>query len=218
MLLWQAVPRQNVAADPSSQVGLQGLCCMRLLHGRHPHGLQWALRTQGRTQLPVDALHGQNALPSTRHGKYPLGMHEEVSWCLSGSRHPWACARTVGHQGLVTFVLQCPGGTFTPSMKSTKDYPDEVINFMRAHPLMYHAVYPTHRQPLVVRTNVNYRFTTVAVDQVDAADGRYEVLFLGTGTHAAHHGECSMLWRGPGGHGHHQGWPEHGASCHARVG
>uniref|UniRef100_A0A8B9NLY5 Semaphorin 3F n=1 Tax=Accipiter nisus TaxID=211598 RepID=A0A8B9NLY5_9AVES len=74
----------------------------------------------------------------------------------------------------------CPGGTFTPSMKSTKDYPDEVINFMRAHPLMYHAVYPTHRQPLVVRTNVNYRFTTVAVDQVDAADGRYEVLFLGT--------------------------------------
>ncbi|XP_008946962.1 PREDICTED: semaphorin-3F-like, partial [Merops nubicus] len=74
----------------------------------------------------------------------------------------------------------CPGGTFTPSMKSTKDYPDEVINFMRAHPLMYHAVYPTHRRPLVVRTNVNYRFTTVAVDQVDAADGRYEVLFLGT--------------------------------------
>lgn len=108
-------------------------------------------------------------------------------------------------------VPQCPGGTFTPSMKSTKDYPDEVINFMRSHPLMYHAVYPTHRQPLVVRTNVNYRFTTVAVDQVDAADGRYEVLFLGTGTHAAHRGERSMLRRGPGGHGHRQGWPEHGA-------
>ncbi|XP_044879483.1 semaphorin-3F-like [Mauremys mutica] len=75
----------------------------------------------------------------------------------------------------------CPGGTFTPSMKSTKDYPDEVINFMRSHPLMYHAVYPVHRQPLVVRSNMHYRFTTVAVDQVDAADRRYEVLFLGTG-------------------------------------
>ncbi|XP_069062926.1 semaphorin-3F isoform X1 [Pleurodeles waltl] len=74
----------------------------------------------------------------------------------------------------------CPGGTFTPSMKSTKDYPDEVINFMRTHPMMYNAVYPVHRQPLVIRTNVNYRFTTIAVDQVDAADGRYEVLFLGT--------------------------------------
>lgn len=103
-------------------------------------------------------------------------------------------------------------------MKSTKDYPDEVINFMRAHPLMYHAVYPTHRQPLVVRTNVNYRFTTVAVDQVDAADGRYEVLFLGTGTHAAHRGERSMLRRGPGGHGHHQGCPQHGALRHAGAG
>ncbi|XP_072276432.1 semaphorin-3F isoform X3 [Pyxicephalus adspersus] len=74
----------------------------------------------------------------------------------------------------------CPGGTFTPSMKSTKDYPDEVINFMRTHPVMYNPVYPMHRQPLLVRTNVNYKFTTIAVDQVDAADGRYEVLFLGT--------------------------------------
>lgn len=74
----------------------------------------------------------------------------------------------------------CPGGTFTPSMKSTKDYPDEVINFMRTHPMMYNGVYPIHRQPLVVRTGVNYKFTTIAVDQVDAADGRYEVLFLGT--------------------------------------
>uniref|UniRef100_A0A4W3JXT8 Sema domain, immunoglobulin domain (Ig), short basic domain, secreted, (semaphorin) 3Fa n=1 Tax=Callorhinchus milii TaxID=7868 RepID=A0A4W3JXT8_CALMI len=74
----------------------------------------------------------------------------------------------------------CPGGTFTPSMRSTKDYPDEVINFMRNHPTMYNSVYPVHKRPLVVRTNVNYEFTTITVDQVDAADGRYEVLFLGT--------------------------------------
>ncbi|XP_038667948.1 semaphorin-3F [Scyliorhinus canicula] len=74
----------------------------------------------------------------------------------------------------------CPGGTFTPSMKSTKDYPDEVINFMRNHPTMYNAIYPVHKRPLVVRTNVDYEFTTITVDQVDAADGRYEVLFLGT--------------------------------------
>uniref|UniRef100_A0A4W4EKD9 Semaphorin-3C n=1 Tax=Electrophorus electricus TaxID=8005 RepID=A0A4W4EKD9_ELEEL len=74
----------------------------------------------------------------------------------------------------------CPGGTFTPSMKSTKDYPDEVINFMRNHPTMYNAVYPVHKRPLVVRTNVDYEFTTIAVDQVTAADGNYEVLFLGT--------------------------------------
>lgn len=66
-------------------------------------------------------------------------------------------------------------------MKSTKDYPDEVINFMRNHPTMYNAVYPVHKRPLVVRTNVDYEFTTITVDQVTAADGNYEVLFLGTG-------------------------------------
>lgn len=77
--------------------------------------------------------------------------------------------------------FQCPGGTFTPNMKSTKDYPDEVINFMRNHPAMHNAVYPVHKRPLVVRTNVDYEFTTISVDQVTAADGNYEVLFLGTG-------------------------------------
>uniref|UniRef100_A0A8C8GTK8 Sema domain, immunoglobulin domain (Ig), short basic domain, secreted, (semaphorin) 3Ga n=1 Tax=Oncorhynchus tshawytscha TaxID=74940 RepID=A0A8C8GTK8_ONCTS len=74
----------------------------------------------------------------------------------------------------------CPGGTFTPGIRTSKDFSDEAVNFMRAHPLMYHPVYPIHRRPLVVRTGVDYRFTALVVDQVDAADGRYEVLFLGT--------------------------------------
>lgn len=50
---------------------------------------------------------------------------------------------------------------------------------------MYRSVYPIHRRPLVVRTGVDYRFTALVVDQVDAVDGRYEVLFLGTGEAAA---------------------------------
>ncbi|KAG7477512.1 hypothetical protein MATL_G00070400 [Megalops atlanticus] len=74
----------------------------------------------------------------------------------------------------------CPGGTFTPDLRSTKEFSDEAINFVRTHPLMYHPVYPLHKRPLVVRTGVDYRFTTIAVDLVDAVDGRYEVLFLGT--------------------------------------
>ncbi|XP_048871992.1 sema domain, immunoglobulin domain (Ig), short basic domain, secreted, (semaphorin) 3Gb isoform X2 [Brienomyrus brachyistius] len=74
----------------------------------------------------------------------------------------------------------CPGGTFTPGLRSTKEFSDEAVNFVRAHPLMYHPVYPLHKRPLVVRTGVDYRFTTIAVDLVDAVDGRYEVLFLGT--------------------------------------
>lgn len=78
-------------------------------------------------------------------------------------------------------VRQCPGGTFTPAVRSSKNFSDEAVNFIRAHPLMFHPVYPVHRRPLVVRTGVDYRFTALVVDQVDAVDGRYEVLFLGTG-------------------------------------
>lgn len=132
-------------------------------------------------------------------------MHVEGSVSsANGARAP------PGQPGLTLAIcLQCPGGTFTPSMKSTKDYPDEVINFMRTHPLMYQAVYPLQRRPLVVRTGAPYRLTTVAVDQVDAADGRYEVLFLGTGTHC-----CSQTlpqWA------HRTGGADPGArSCPAR--
>ncbi|XP_019720690.1 semaphorin-3F-like [Hippocampus comes] len=74
----------------------------------------------------------------------------------------------------------CPGGTFTPGIRSSKSFSDEAVNFIRAHPLMFQPVYPIHRRPLVVRTGVDYRFTALVVDQVDAVDGRYEVLFLGT--------------------------------------
>uniref|UniRef100_A0A8C1FBC6 Sema domain, immunoglobulin domain (Ig), short basic domain, secreted, (semaphorin) 3Gb n=1 Tax=Cyprinus carpio carpio TaxID=630221 RepID=A0A8C1FBC6_CYPCA len=74
----------------------------------------------------------------------------------------------------------CPGGTFTPDLHTTKAFSDEAVNFVRAHPLMYQSIYPIHKRPLVVRTGVDYRFTTIAVDLVDAVDGRYEVLFLGT--------------------------------------
>ncbi|XP_063732870.1 sema domain, immunoglobulin domain (Ig), short basic domain, secreted, (semaphorin) 3Ga isoform X1 [Eleginops maclovinus] len=74
----------------------------------------------------------------------------------------------------------CPGGTFTPGIRSSKNFSDEAVNFIRAHPLMIHPVYPIHRRPLVVRTGVDYRFTALVVDQVDAVDARYEVLFLGT--------------------------------------
>lgn len=52
---------------------------------------------------------------------------------------------------------------------------------MRNHPVMFNPIYPVGRRPLVVRINADYRYTSVAVDQVTAADGNYQVLFLGTG-------------------------------------
>uniref|UniRef100_A0A8C5BAM8 Semaphorin-3C n=1 Tax=Gadus morhua TaxID=8049 RepID=A0A8C5BAM8_GADMO len=74
----------------------------------------------------------------------------------------------------------CPGGAFTPDIQSTKEFPDDVVTFVRNHPVMFNPVYPVGRRPLVVRTGANYKYTSVAVDQVAAADGNYQVLFLGT--------------------------------------
>ncbi|XP_064200572.1 semaphorin-3C-like [Anguilla rostrata] len=74
----------------------------------------------------------------------------------------------------------CPGGAFTPSLHTTKEFPDEVVTFIRTHPVMFNPIYPVGRKPLVVRTQADYKYTAIAVDQVTAADGRYQVLFLGT--------------------------------------
>lgn len=76
--------------------------------------------------------------------------------------------------------MQCPSKTFG-SFESTKGFPDDVIQFARHHPLMYNPVYPMSRRPIFVRSNVDYSFTQIAVDRVNAADGQYDVMFIGTG-------------------------------------
>lgn len=52
---------------------------------------------------------------------------------------------------------------------------------------MFNPIYPVGRKPLVVRTHADYKYTSIAVDQVTAADGHYQVLFLGTGNTPQHH-------------------------------
>ncbi|MGH0183519.1 UNVERIFIED_CONTAM: hypothetical protein FKN15_012455 [Acipenser sinensis] len=64
---------------------------------------------------------------------------------------------------------------------STKDYPDGVLQFARSHPLMSQPVYPALRQPVLVKTNVEYRLRHIVVDRVEAEDGQYDVMFIGTG-------------------------------------
>lgn len=76
---------------------------------------------------------------------------------------------------------QCPSRTFG-TFSSTKDFPDEVIQFARHHPLMYNPVLPHGQRPLFLQAGVPHTFTRIAVDRVAAADGHYDVLFIGTGT------------------------------------
>ncbi|KAM9829802.1 semaphorin-3B [Syngnathus typhle] len=93
-----------------------------------------------------------------------------------GPNYQW-----VPFQGKVPYPRpgMCPSKTFG-SFESTKGFPDDVIQFARHHPLMYNPVYPMTRRPVFVRTNVDYSFTQVTVDRVNAADGQYDVMFIGT--------------------------------------
>ncbi|KAJ0036635.1 hypothetical protein NQD34_005312 [Periophthalmus magnuspinnatus] len=63
---------------------------------------------------------------------------------------------------------------------STKDFPDSVLHFTRSHPLMWRPVHPAQRKPILVRANVPYRLQQITVDRVEAEDGQYDVMFIGT--------------------------------------
>ena len=89
------------------------------------------------------------------------------------------CMNNVFTPRLISF--QCPSKTYDPLIKSTRDFPDDVISFIKRHPVMYKSVYPVLGRPTFKRINVDYRLTQIVVDHVVAEDGQYDVMFLGTG-------------------------------------
>uniref|UniRef100_A0AAR2KW06 Sema domain-containing protein n=1 Tax=Pygocentrus nattereri TaxID=42514 RepID=A0AAR2KW06_PYGNA len=94
-----------------------------------------------------------------------------------GPDHRW-----VEYEGRIPYPRPgtCPSRTYDPRIKTTKDFPDDVISFIRVHPLMYHSVYPITGRPIFTRINTEYRLTQIVVDRVPAEDGQYAVMFLGT--------------------------------------
>uniref|UniRef100_A0A3P8QZU4 Uncharacterized protein n=1 Tax=Astatotilapia calliptera TaxID=8154 RepID=A0A3P8QZU4_ASTCA len=95
-----------------------------------------------------------------------------------GPNYQW-----VPFQGRVPYPRPgtCPSKTFG-GFDSTKDLPDDVITFARGHPAMYNPVHPIGGRPIMVRTDVDYQFTQLVVDKVEAEDGQYDVMFIGTDT------------------------------------
>uniref|UniRef100_A0A663MIU2 Semaphorin 3D n=1 Tax=Athene cunicularia TaxID=194338 RepID=A0A663MIU2_ATHCN len=91
--------------------------------------------------------------------------------------------RWVEYKGRVPYPRpgMCPSETYDPLLQSTKDFPDEVISFMRTHQLMWEPVYPQGRQPVLVRVNVPYRLRRLLVHRLEMESRHYDVLFLGTG-------------------------------------
>lgn len=62
--------------------------------------------------------------------------------------------------------------------------PDDVLNFVRRHPLMSQQVQPSDRRPLLFRRTTDY--THMAVHLVQGLDGRmYHVMYMGTGPYEA---------------------------------
>ncbi|XP_052634964.1 LOW QUALITY PROTEIN: semaphorin-3B-like [Harpia harpyja] len=93
-----------------------------------------------------------------------------------GPNYQW-----VSYQGRVPYPRpgMCPSKTFG-TFGSTKDFPDEVIQFARHHPLMYNPVLPHGQRPLFLQARRALHLPRIAVDRVTAADGHYDVLFIGT--------------------------------------
>lgn len=46
---------------------------------------------------------------------------------------------------------------------------------------MYNPVFPINNRPIMIKTDLDYQFTQIVVDRVDAEDGQYDVMFIGTG-------------------------------------
>ncbi|XP_068946142.1 semaphorin-6C isoform X2 [Petaurus breviceps papuanus] len=73
----------------------------------------------------------------------------------------------------------CAGVGRAASFPSSRDLPDEVLTFIKAHPLLDPAVPPATHRPLLTRTG-RALLTQVAVDGAAGRHGNITVLFLGT--------------------------------------
>nr|KAF6419352.1 semaphorin 3E [Rousettus aegyptiacus] len=102
------------------------------------------------------------------NGPYAHKEGPEYHWSLYEGKVPYprpgSCASKVN------------GGRYG----TTKDYPDDAIRFVRSHPLMYQPIKPAHKKPILVKTDGKYNLKQIAVDRVEAEDGQYDVLFIGT--------------------------------------
>ncbi|XP_068170529.1 semaphorin-3D [Antennarius striatus] len=74
----------------------------------------------------------------------------------------------------------CPSATYDPLHKSTRDFPDEVVSFVRQHQLMWEPVLPLGGRPVLTWVNGASLLKKLVVDRVEAEDGPYDVLHLGT--------------------------------------
>ncbi|XP_060037937.1 semaphorin-6B isoform X2 [Erinaceus europaeus] len=75
-----------------------------------------------------------------------------------------------------------PGCCAAPGMQfnTSSDFPDDILSFVKTHPLMEQAVPALGHTPWIVRTLLRHQLTRVAVDVSAGPWGNHTVLFLGS--------------------------------------
>ncbi|XP_061607766.1 sema domain, transmembrane domain (TM), and cytoplasmic domain, (semaphorin) 6D, like isoform X4 [Phyllopteryx taeniolatus] len=74
----------------------------------------------------------------------------------------------------------CAGYGPAAPFKSSIEFPDETLQFIKSHPLMDTAVPSTGDEPWYTKTRVRYRLTGLAVDNEAGPHKNYTVVFLGS--------------------------------------
>ncbi|KAM3828080.1 semaphorin-6D isoform 6-T6 [Vipera latastei] len=64
--------------------------------------------------------------------------------------------------------------------KTSIDFPDETLSFIKSHPLMDSAVPSVIEEPWFTKTRVRYRLTAIAVDRSAGPYQNYTVIFVGS--------------------------------------
>lgn len=74
----------------------------------------------------------------------------------------------------------CAGHGPAASFKSSVEFPDDTLQFIKSHPLMDTAVPSIGDEPWFTRTRVRYRLTALAVDNQAGPHKNYTVVFIGS--------------------------------------
>ncbi|MBN3323366.1 SEM6D protein, partial [Atractosteus spatula] len=74
----------------------------------------------------------------------------------------------------------CAGDGPAASYKSSTNFPDETLSFIKSYPLMDEAVPSVNDRPCFTRTNSRYKLTQIAVDTAAGPSKNHTVLFLGS--------------------------------------
>ncbi|XP_072327037.1 semaphorin-3E-like [Scyliorhinus torazame] len=112
-----------------------------------------------------------SAIREAFNGPFAHKEGPEYHWAAYEGKVPYP------RPGCCASQINAPPGI---KYRSTKDYPDDVLRFVRSHPIMYQSVHPVHNKPVLLRIDGQHDLKQLVVDRVDAEDGEYDVLFIGT--------------------------------------